>query len=67
MFKVNSKLVRDELFKRGISIAGFAKLAGMNEVTVRKLIKDGAMASSKVIGTLAKFFGVGGNELILKE
>lgn len=66
MFKINSMLVRNELFKRGISIAAFAKLAGVNEVTLRKIIKEDAMVSSKVIGVLAKFFGVGGNELILK-
>lgn len=67
MFKLNAKFVRAEIFRRSLSLKEFASQAGLNEITARKLTRDGATATAKTIGTLAKFFNVDGNELILRK
>ena len=66
MFKLDAKLVRAEIFKRGLSLREFAEQAGLNVITAGRVIRDGATASMKTVGTLAKFFNVDGESLILK-
>lgn len=65
MFKVDSKKIRGLMFERGLSIEEFAKSAQINGLTARRAIQDGSTLSAKSISTLARFFGVGGNELII--
>ncbi|MBR3746269.1 MAG: helix-turn-helix transcriptional regulator [Selenomonadaceae bacterium] len=67
MFKVDSGLVRRMVFERGLTLREFAKAAGLNGLTATKLVRDNATASVKTISTLARFFGVDGNSLILKS
>lgn len=67
MFQINSMRIRELVFERGLSIAAFAKQSGLTEITARKVINDGAKVSMKTLGTLAKFFGTTGENLILKE
>ena len=66
MFELNAKLVRDEIYRRGLSIRQFAAMAGISEVTARRIIRDGAKASIKIVGTLSKIFNVDGDNFILK-
>ncbi len=67
MFKVNASRIRELLFERGLGISELARQAQLNAITTARVIKDGATVMPKTIATLAKFFGVNGNELILKE
>lgn len=68
MFTVDASKIRALMFERGINgVYEFARQAQLNGVTAAKVLKDGATATAKTINTLAKFFGVNGNELILKE
>ena len=48
-------------------VAELARQAKINAATAAKALRDGSRATAKVINALAKFFGVSGNELILKE
>lgn len=66
MFKVDAGKIRTLVTERGLSLVEFATQAGLNGLTARKVLTDGSAVNLKIIGTLAKFFGVGGNELILK-
>ena len=67
MFKVNAALIRTLMFKRGIvGIYELAQQAGLNATTTAKTLKDGMKVSAKTLGTLAKFFSVDINDLILK-
>ena len=66
MFELNAKLVRDEIYRRGLSIRQFAAMAGISEMTARKIVRDGAKTSIKVVGALSKIFNVDGDNLILK-
>lgn len=66
MFKVDSNRVRALLLQSGLSFSEFAEQCGLNVLTVKRAIKDGASASLKTIGALAKFFGVPADSLILK-
>lgn len=65
MFKVNATRIRGLMFERGLSIEEFAKSAQINGLTARRAIQDGSTLSAKSISTLARFFGVDGNELIV--
>lgn len=67
MFKVNSKFIREFIFQRGLSLKEFAEQAGLNQFTAGKIVRDGATASLKTIGLLAKFFNVDGDKLILQD
>lgn len=67
MFKVDSELVRRMVFERGLSLKQFAEQSGLNGLTVRKIVKDGATASAQTIAALSKFFGVDGNTLVAKS
>ena len=64
MFEVNPELVRNAMFERGVSISDFSKLVGLNELTIRKLLRGEEKVSAKVIGRLAKFLNVEGNQLL---
>lgn len=65
MFKINSKLIRELLIARGLTLAEFSKIAQINNVTTRRLVKDGATVTLKVIAVVAKFFDISGESLIL--
>lgn len=66
MFTVDASKIRALMFASGINgTYELAKQAQLNAGTVAKVLKDGATATAKTINTLAKFFGVNGNELIL--
>lgn len=67
MFKINAGKIRTLVTERGLSLVEFATQAGLNNFTARKVLSDGSIVRLKIIGTLAKFFGVDVNELILKE
>lgn len=64
MFKVNGQRVRQELFKRGVSLKDFAKNLGLNQLTVKKILR-GEKVQSKVVSALAKSFGVDAEQLIV--
>lgn len=67
MFAVDDSLIRSLLFERGLTVTEFARRAGINGLTARKLVKDGAKVNGRIVSTLAKFFGVDGEELLKKE
>lgn len=68
LFKVDASKIRTLMFERDINgVYALARLAQINAFTAAKVLKDGASASAKTIGALAKFFGCNGNDLILKE
>ena len=67
MFEVNDSLIRALLFERGLTVAQFARRAGINGLTAHKVVKDGAKVNGRIVGTLAKFFGVKGEALLKKE
>lgn len=67
MFRINASRIRTLMFERKLSVTGLAKATNLNPFTARKIVKDGATVTGKVVGVLAKFFGVDGNNLILRE
>lgn len=64
MFLVNASKIRSLLFERGVGITELARQTQLNALTAAKLLKDGSKVTAKVIGAVAKFFSVDGNELI---
>lgn len=66
MFTVNANRIRTLMFERGLGVTELSRAAKLNALTAAKVLKDGASATGKTIATLAKFFGVDGNTLILK-
>ena len=67
MYEVDDSLIRALIFERGLTVAQFARRAGINGLTARKLLKSGAKVNGRIIHALAKFFGVDGNVLLKKE
>ena len=67
MFLVDASKIRTMLFTRGLTMKAFKEQSGLNGWTTRRCVRDGSKVSAKVVATLAKFFNVDGNELILKE
>lgn len=67
MFQVNAGLVREEIFRRDLSLRQFALQAGLNPFTASKCIRDGATVTSRTIATLARFFNTSGDELIVTK
>ena len=67
MFKINASRIRGLIFEHGMSISELAQTAKLNLITARKVVVDGASVTAKTVSALAKFFGVNGNELILKR
>lgn len=67
MFRLNAVLIRELLLKRQLSISAFSRLAGLHEVTVRKVIDDGAKVTLRTLSKLADALSVNGNELIQKK
>lgn len=65
MFKINSKLIRELLIARGLTLAEFSKIAQITAVTARRLVQDGASVTLKTLSLVAKCFGVKGEDLIL--
>lgn len=66
MFQINSKRVRDLLSQNGLSLREFSEKSGLNIATTCKLVRDDGRATLKVVGKIARFFGVDTDELILK-
>lgn len=66
MFTVDAALIRDELFKRQMTAKELAEQVGINALTLARLLKDGSKTQAKIIGKLAAFFGLRGDDLILK-
>lgn len=66
MYQINARFIRNELFKRKMTAKEFAARVGINALTMARLLKDGTRTQPKIIGKLAEFFGVAGEELILK-
>lgn len=68
MFLVNASKIRTLMFDKGIAGSyELARKAKLNGATIRNCLQDGARATLKTIAALANFFGVNGEELILKE
>ncbi len=67
MYEVDDSKIRALIFERGLTVTQFARRAGINGLTARKLVKDGAKVNGRIVSALAKFFGVDGNELLKKE
>ena len=67
MFRLNATLIRKLLLERKLSIRQLAKQSGLNEFTARKVIDDDSTVTMRTLATLAKFFNVDGELLILKE
>lgn len=65
MFKVDNIRVRALILQSGLPFSEFAQKAGLNVLTVKRAMRDGATASLKTIAALAKVFGVPADELIL--
>lgn len=66
MYEVDACRIRKLMFDRGLGVTELSRQAQLNSLTAARVLKDGATATSKTIAALAKFFGVDGNELILK-
>lgn len=64
MFKVDSARVRALLLQSGLSLKAFAEQSGLNVLTVKRALRDGASASIRTICALAKCFGVDANTLV---
>lgn len=68
MFTVDASKIRTLMFAKGIvGSYELAQKAKLNCATVKKILQDGSKATVKTIATLAKFFGVNGEELILRK
>lgn len=65
MFRINASRIRQLMFERKLSVTGLAKATNLNPFTARKIVTDGVTATGKVVGVIAEFFGVDGNEIIL--
>jgi len=67
MFEVDSAMIRRLIVKSGFTAKEFAARAGLNALTVARLIKgDTAKTSIKILGKLAKALNVDSEELIQK-
>lgn len=64
MFKVDSARIRALLLQSGLSLKAFAEQSGLNVLTVKRALRDGASASIRTICALAKCFGVDANTLV---
>lgn len=58
MFKLNTKLVRQEILRRGLSTIEFAQQAGLNHLTARKIIEGREAVQLKTLSRLAAFLGI---------
>ena len=67
MFNLNVQMIRRLFFARGLTVREFARQAGINPLTASKVLRPGATVTIRTLGKLAQYFGVDGNELILKE
>lgn len=67
MFQVDSVIIRRLIVSSGLTTKAFAEKAGLNALTVARLIKgDTAKTSIKILGKLAKALNVDSEELIQK-
>ncbi len=67
MFQVDSVIIRRLIVSSGLTAKAFAEKAGLNALTVARLIKgDTAKTSIKILGKLAKALNVDSEELIQK-
>lgn len=66
MFEINPEPVRDAIFQSGVGVRDFAKQAGLNELTLKKIL-SGEKVSAKIVGKIAKALDVRGTELLLRK
>ena len=64
LFEVDSEKIRAFVFKEGLNGAEFARRAGINCLTARKVLKGDAKVNGRIVSLLAKCLGVPGNDLI---
>ena len=68
MFTIDASKIRSLMFEHNVSgVYDLARKAKLNELTASKVLKDGAVVTTKTISALAKLFGINGNDLILKK
>ena len=68
MFEVDTELLQRLYFETGQSLRQFAKSAGLNLLTIRRLITGSrSKTTGKVIAALAKYFGVNPETLLRKK
>ena len=67
MFEINAAAVRERIAESGLTLTEFAKGAGINALTAQRATVDGRKLLLKVIGKIAKFFGVTCEDLIAKK
>lgn len=67
VFKLNSARVRALLFQSGLCMSDFAASTGLNVLTVKRAVNGNSPATLKTIRTLAKFFNVDPESLILER
>lgn len=68
MFTVDASKIRSLMFEHNVSgVYDLARKAKLNELTASKVLKDGAVVTTKTISALAKLFSINGNDLILKK
>ena len=65
MFRIGNKL-RDVMLERKLTIRDVASLAGLNNRTVGKVLKNG-LANAKTVGLIAAGLGISGAELLNDE
>lgn len=66
MFEVDATLIRRLVISKALTLRDFATGAQINSTTASRVLQDGATATLKTIGALAKYFGVEADALILK-
>lgn len=66
MFQIDSKKIRDSMFKKQFNIATLARAAQLTEKTVASLLNH-RRANARTIGKIADALGVNGEDLIMEE
>ena len=66
MYALDGRKIRELIMSRTLSVNEFAKAAGLHPLTVRRILR-GNRANIKTVGTIASFFDIDGNELIVEE
>lgn len=67
MFQIDAALIRRKLAESDLTAKEFAERAGLNALTVARLIKgDAPKTSIKIVGRVARALGVDSEKLIVK-
>lgn len=68
MFELDAVTIRRLYFATGLSLRQFAKASGLHLMTLHNLIHGKATRTTgKIVGTLARYFNVDGEMLLLKR